>query len=150
MPGQIHIQRKINLMITIVGCGATGSHFFRSLCQDIRTHLNAYESRRWERPFYLEHIMLIDGDKVEQKNLGNQIFEPQEIGEYKSQMLAERYGEFYGLEVLRSTSYIHDVSELESLMPIQQTRDSLFLPVLVGMVDNNGSRQVIDTFFRSD
>lgn len=80
------------LQFTIIGAGANGSHFFRSLCQDLRTHM--------DRPgfdkaptFKLSNIMLVDGDVCELKNLGNQIFDRDDVGEKKVIALAERYGD---------------------------------------------------------
>jgi hypothetical protein len=63
MPGIIKFEgRKLHLMFIIVGCGANGSHFFRGLCQDLRTHLNKYIHQPYDRPFSYEHVLLIDGD----------------------------------------------------------------------------------------
>jgi hypothetical protein len=150
MPGKITFPQALNLQIAIIGLGANGSHFFRGLCQDLRTHFNA-QRQSHSRNFYLEHIMLVDGDRVEEKNLGNQIFEPEEVGQYKVQALSERYGNFYCLEVLRKMEYIQSIEELHALMQLQGEGGSvMFLPVVVGMVDNDASRQIFDNYFRSD
>lgn len=152
MPGIIQFNKRINLQFVIIGLGANGSHFYRGLCQDLRTHLIAYQEKKHKRPFFLEHIMLVDGDKVEKGNLGNQIFEPEEVGQYKVQALAERYGEFYSIETFRRTDYIADVSDLSSLLTDPSSGDSntIFLPVLIGMVDNHATRQIMDAYFRSE
>ncbi|MDQ0896400.1 MULTISPECIES: ThiF family adenylyltransferase [unclassified Paenibacillus] len=151
MPGIIQFDKRINLQIVIIGLGANGSHFYRGLCQDLRTHFNAFQHNRYKRPFFLEHIMLVDGDRVEKKNLGNQIFEPEEVDQFKVQALAERYGDFYGIETFRRTEYIADVSDLGSLLA-DPGKDSstIFLPVLIGMVDNHATRQIMDAYFRSE
>jgi hypothetical protein len=150
MAGMIHFPRSLSLQFLIVGVGANGSHFFRGLCQDLRTHLNAYKGNSYNCPFYLDHIMLVDGDLVEKKNLGNQLFEEDEVGEYKVCALAERYGEHYNLEVLRRTEYIRDVSEISRLMIKRTSNTRIALPVIVGMLDNNATRQLLDTYFRSE
>lgn len=151
MPGIIQFNKRINLQIVIIGLGANGSHFYRGLCQDIRTHLDAFKNNGHNRPFFLEHIMLVDGDKVEKKNLGNQIFEPEEVDQYKVQALAERYGEFYGIETFRRTDYIADVSDISSLLSDPgRDNSTIYLPVLIGMVDNHATRQIMDSYFRSE
>ncbi|CAG7651437.1 ThiF family adenylyltransferase [Paenibacillus allorhizosphaerae] len=153
MPGIIQFDKRINLQIIIVGLGANGSHFYRGLCQDLRTHLDAFQHNRSKRPFYLEHIMLVDGDRVEQKNLGNQIFEPEEVDQPKVQALAERYGDFYGISTFRRTEYIADASDLSTLLADpdrDRDKNVMFLPVLIGMVDNHATRQIFDGYFRSE
>lgn len=148
MAGMIKFNNTLWLQFTIVGAGANGSNFFRGLCHDLRTHLDA---TRHNRSFFLDPVMLIDGDKIEEKNLGNQIFEKDEVGEHKTSALANRYGEHYGLDVLSYTEYIQDAEMLRRLMPVSETKDdNLFLPVLVAMVDNNATRQIFDAYFRSD
>ncbi len=142
--------KNLHLLFIIVGLGANGSHFFRGLCQDLRTHINAYYHRSWDRPFSYEHILLIDGDKVEEKNLGNQIFERDEIGVHKTIALSERYGEHYELDILRVTDYIQDVDYMMRFIPDVRVNSSLYLPVLIGMVDNHATRKILDGFFRSD
>ncbi len=147
MPSEIKFPTTPIYQFTIVGAGANGSHFFRGLCQDLRTHSNANQNHS-EKRYILDHIMLIDGDKVEEKNLGNQLFESEEIGEYKVTCLAERYGSHYDLEVFRHTGYIQDAQQLAELMPVNTSNRGEFIPVIVAMVDNNATRQIVDTYFR--
>src|SRR5689334_18141676 len=113
MPGTIKFKQKPCFQFTVVGAGATGSHFIRGLCQDIRSNLDAYRSDSC--PFNYQHIMLIDGDIIEEKNLGNQLFDADEIGSHKVKALAERYGDHYNLEVLWSSTYVKDCEELSQL-----------------------------------
>ena len=142
MRGQIQFREKLQLTFTLIGAGANGSNFFRGLCHDLRTHLNSTSRPKNyyhdpEPVFRLHQIMLCDGDLVDEKNLGNQIFEKDEVGTPKVVALAERYAEHYDLEVLRYPHYIGDASELSKLVPkIRPQQGILHLPVLVGLVDN--------------
>lgn len=145
MPAIIKLKEKPCFQFTVVGCGANGSHFFRGLCQDLRTHLNATRND-WDRQFGYQHILLIDGDKVEEKNIGNQLFDHDEVGEYKVRALAERYGEHNNLEVLWNLSYIQEPSEISRLMPVEFKNH---MPILISMVDNNATRQTFENYFRS-
>lgn len=148
---RIHLgEEKLHLRFTIIGAGGNGSHFFRGLCQDLRTHLNAFESTMYNCPFALDHILLVDGDKIEKKNLGNQIFEESEIGEYKVVALSERYGDHYDLNVLRHTEYIQDTQDLHRLNPIMNNIGIQNVPVIIAMVDNNATRRIIHEYFMDD
>lgn len=71
--------------IWLVGCGGTGSRILQPLMQMLasrRIPLNT-------------NIFLIDGDTVEQKNCARQLFLPDEVGDYKACILADRYHELY-------------------------------------------------------
>ncbi|RUS45004.1 thiamine biosynthesis protein ThiF [Cohnella sp. AR92] len=133
---------------TLIGTGATGSHFYRSLCQDLRSHMDKPGFDK-KPSFKLEHVMLIDGDTVEKKNLGNQLFDAEDIGERKVISLAERYGEHYDLPVKYYPEYVKDLETLNGLVSIPEhsERHFFFMPVLIGMVDNNATRRLIDDFF---
>lgn len=138
---------EIFFNIVFVGAGANGSVAIRNFLQDLRTHLNA----KHPLPFSC-NITLIDGDKVEKKNLDNQIFIEEDIGQYKVDVLADRYGEIYRLKVMRITEYLKDIVGLSKIMT-NQTKIPVKcqqINVLVGLVDNNRSRQLFDEFFYSD
>lgn len=127
-----------------VGAGANGSVTIRNFLQDARTHLEAEA-----RVPYSFNVTLVDGDKVEKKNLSNQIFLEEDIDEYKVDVLADRYGEVYRLKVMRLTEYIRDLPVLSHLFPSESMKAQQ-INVLVGLVDNNRTRQLFDEFFFSD
>lgn len=135
--------------IVQVGCGANGSHFFRGLCQLLRTHGNAHKVN--ERvPFSVE-LTLVDADVVEQKNLSNQLFDSDDISLPKAEALADRYGEVYNLSVKRVIEFVKDLDILNRLFVVPEvSEETEIVPILVGMVDNNRSRQLFDEYFYSD
>ncbi|NHN33256.1 ThiF family adenylyltransferase [Paenibacillus agricola] len=143
--------RKPIFNFTIIGTGATGSHFFRGLCQDIRSYLNKPGFDK-NPTFKLGRVLLIDGDKVEAKNLGNQLFDHDDIGEPKVISLAERYGEHYNLSILRYPEYVKDLETMNSLHGVPDYNDKhfVFMPVLIGMVDNNATRRLMHDYFYQD
>jgi len=154
MPNRFDIRQshkdQVYFQIVQVGAGANGSHFFRNMCQDIATHLAAYKQRYYRDPFAIG-ITLVDGDVVEQKNLGNQLFDEEDISEHKSVSLASRYGEHYNLDIKYITSYLTDLNTLKLLFPqIEVSPRCQVVKVLVGMVDNNRSRQLLDGYFYSE
>lgn len=95
-------------MIYIIGCGGVGSFLAPTLC------LLAGN----------ENITLVDGDKLERKNLNRQLFDESMVGENKAEALARRYNcsaiaEWYS----------------ESLMPHSR------YDWLIGVVDNHLARR---------
>lgn len=68
--------------VIIVGCGGTGSRLIPMVAQFMKSCPAILD------PF----ITLIDGDKVEMKNLARQNFIKQDVGRNKADVLAERYG----------------------------------------------------------
>ena len=67
---EVLFKGKPQLTVTIVGCGATGSHVAEYLA-----------------PFGFK-LILYDGDTVEVHNIGNQAFSPDNVGENKAIALA--------------------------------------------------------------
>lgn len=138
--------------IVVVGAGANGSHFFRNLLQMVRTHWDKYKSNG-DRPNFDVDITIVDKDKYEPKNKGNQLCDDDDMGEYKVVALAERYGGHYGIEVKRVTEYVKDLDILHRLFPDYTDefgKHVQIIKILVGMVDNNKSRQLFQEFFTSD
>jgi hypothetical protein len=62
--------------IHLIGCGGVGSWLAPALC-------------KLQDP---DNVQLIDGDKLETKNLDRQLFKPEQVGSFKAQALAELYG----------------------------------------------------------
>lgn len=123
--------KKIN--IVLLGVGANGSHFLRSLLQDMANYKSKGLNVR---------LLIADGDKVEEKNIANQLFDKDDVGEYKVQALATRYGDHYGFDVLAYREYVTDIETLESLFG-----DFEGQRVLIGCLDNNRTRQLLHEFF---
>ncbi|MGG3805781.1 ThiF family adenylyltransferase [Metabacillus fastidiosus] len=135
--------------IVQIGAGANGSHFFRSLCQDISTYFSQKRSSYNDSlPFYLD-FYLVDEDKVEKKNFNNQLFDEDDLDEFKVDALRERYAEHYQLEVQSVPKYITDIETLQSLFAAAKSGKNV-VPILISMVDNNATRQLMDEFFHSD
>jgi len=102
--------------IALVGCGGTGGFAAEGLCR----LLLAY------RPL---HLILIDGDRVEERNLGRQNFYPEDLGRFKSQALAERL----------TRKYRHAIAY--TISPFGGVPHSCAL--VVGCVDNAPARAAI-------
>jgi hypothetical protein len=107
--------------ITVVGCGGTGGFVAEGLCQMLAPDIK---------------LMLVDFDRVEQRNLGRQNFVREDLGKVKSEALAHRLSQKYG----RSIGY--------SAVPISLTPVS-FSGLFIGCVDNGKARKDIELKFKS-
>jgi molybdopterin/thiamine biosynthesis adenylyltransferase len=76
----------------------------------------------------LDEIIIMDGDRLEERNLERQLFRSSQIGEYKAQALAD----MYGCEAINS--YLTDNTELQM---VGGSWDWLFV-----MVDNHKARRL--------
>lgn len=83
----------------IIGCGGVGSWLLPALCRMVP----------------LDSIFLIDGDKLERKNLDRQLFDERSIGDYKSKALLDKYLEGCGASLERYYTFgmvVHDRNDL--------------------------------------
>ncbi|MHB1126307.1 MAG: ThiF family adenylyltransferase [Bacillota bacterium] len=122
----------------IVGLGGTGGYVFYHLARLIASLPNHQE--RFQ-------IVLADGDVTEEKNLVRQNFAREDVGRYKVEALADRYGNAYGLDIPICSRYIETVEALNSLLYDQILAFEPSLTVLVGAVDNNRTRQLLHQAF---
>lgn len=127
-----------------IGAGGTGGYLVQHIAQMLSTS-------KVEATY-----IIADPDTIENKNLGNQLFLPEEVGLKKADVLASRYSEAYGIEIASySDAYIETVQQLKALTNpyyLNMTTPSyntLLLPIIIGAVDNNFTRQIIHEFFQN-
>ncbi|NRD81049.1 ThiF family adenylyltransferase [Bacillus sp. BRMEA1] len=134
-------KRKIFPFIVQVGTGATGSNVVSHIAQ----LLSIFQIRG--------QYLIADPDIVEPHNLLNQLFLEGEVGKKKADVLARRYRAAYQVDIASySKDYIEDVESLMQLfntdyLRIGHSYDTLYLPIIIGCVDNNYSRQIMHQFF---
>ena len=129
--------------IIIVGAGGTGGYIIPNLGRYIASLINKGDSRRFK-------ITLVDGDKVEEKNLVRQNFIMRDLNQPKALVLANRYSAAFGVEIEAVTEMADD-RKLRSLMNhFNAECDSSGLrnyqTVVIGCVDNNKARREIHRF----
>lgn len=78
-------------VIALVGCGGTGSHLAQSLARLV-AHVRETHGRTID-------LLLFDGDRVERRNVGRQLFSLGELGQNKAQTLAARFSAAFGLRI---------------------------------------------------
>jgi PRTRC genetic system ThiF family protein len=77
--------------VVVVGLGGTGSQLSRSIARivyDIGKH-----------GLHAPSIVFVDPDRVEEKNVGRQMFTAADMGQYKAELLARRFNAALGLEI---------------------------------------------------
>lgn len=117
------------IQVVLVGAGGTGSHILQSLAR-----IAAHASQQSGPPLY---ITVIDGDIVECKNVGRQLFSMADVGLNKAQALAARFNAVFGLRI--------------EAFPQMATRELLYelrrghrtTCILVGAVDTPTARKVL-------
>lgn len=135
--------KEIFPFICQIGVGGTGGYLVQHIAQLLGTSNTkaAY--------------VIADADVIEEKNLGNQLFLEHEVGLKKADVLASRYSAAYGLDIgSYSGSYIESVEKLRSLFSTEYMNTSvdmkrtLVLPIIIGTVDNNFSRNIMYELFQ--
>lgn len=127
--------------IVLLGCGGTGGY----LVQRLSKILYGFKDTGYI-------CTLVDPDIVQEGNLLRQPFLPTDIGKKKASVLAERYGLTYGLRIGSVTdAYVESVDQLEKLFERKAYSwgyGRYIQDVLIGCVDNNYSRQVMNDYFK--
>lgn len=118
--------------ILVIGCGGTGAYVVGHLSR-LLSVLDGEPDRPW-RGF---RLTLADGDVVEPKNLERQHFIKRDLGMNKAEALAVRYSAAFGIGIDVVPSY------LESPEAIAETTPHM----VIGCVDNNASRKVVNQWF---
>lgn len=132
---------KLKIRPTIVQCGtgATGSLIVQMLSQ----MLASYEIDG--------NYLICDPDYVETKNLTNQLFIPKDVGLPKAEVLAKRYRAAYQQKISAYTEgFVEDIETLKELFEFDYDFSNYScyrMPILIGAVDNNYSRQIFHEFF---
>ncbi|OUM93597.1 ThiF family adenylyltransferase [Parageobacillus thermoglucosidasius] len=133
--------------IVQIGTGGTGAYVVQHVAQILGTSK--------KKAAYV----IADPDIIEEKNLNNQLFLSEEIGLKKADVLADRYSAAYGLDIgVYSDSYVESPEQLRSLFSMEYmsmydeneriTSKKLFLPIIIGCVDNNYTRRIIHQLFQ--
>lgn len=124
------------ILVVCVGTGGTGGAFVTELVHDMQKD---------ERI----HLMLIDGDKVEEKNLSRQPFSKEDIQKQKVKALVDVISldrpelterlHYYG-------DFLNTKDDLEKAIEKAGVTDALVC--LIGAVDNHRARQVLISYYQ--
>ncbi len=122
----------MNCIFVIVGVGGTGSLLARDIPKLI---------------IQTSHCMaVIDGDRVEEKNMVRQSYQKHDISENKASALSKKINTFYGNICEAIDKY---VTKDEIITFLQKYK--YHVPVLVGCVDNDKTRHLLEeTYHKLD
>lgn len=116
--------------ITLVGAGGTGSFLALHLAR------LAYHARQ-QHNFDIR-LTVVDPDTVEERNIGRQNFAPAEVGSFKAQAVATRYGRAFG----QSITFYNEALRPGHVDGTHRYHDG-WLHLLIGAVDSPAARQDI-------
>ncbi len=122
------------IYLTLVGCGGTGSH--------IASGLVAIAQALGERSIQMD-ILFVDPDRVEEKNVGRQLFSYTDIGQSKAEALASRLNAAFGTRIMSAPRSLDRLD----IMPNPVERDTL--NIVIGAVDNPAARAAIADVVKS-
>lgn len=120
-----------SVLVVIVGCGGTGSYLAQNAAR------LAVHSRAGGGPEI--QIILMDGDSVEEKNVGRQLFCPAEVGRNKAMTLAARLNAALGLKI----AAIPEMATRESLDSALWQNGHGGQRIVMGAVDSPLARRAI-------
>lgn len=122
----------------VIGAGGNGGYYIPNLARSV-----ALANRKLDLAKRPRHqITIIDADDVEDKNLNRQNFLPNDIGKQKAEVMAQRYGRAFGLEIQYIDRYLDSAKMLIDIIKNGPT------PVIVGCVDNNKTRKLVYDVFK--
>ena len=127
--GTPYIRRQPQIFL--IGAGGTGGYVL------------AYLARLLSSLVHRCSVTVIDGDTVAKHNLERQNFIQKDLNKNKAEVLATRYNNVCGLCISYLDQYIEDADTLLSLL---SDHDNV-MPIIIGCVDNNKTRQVLHEVF---
>jgi len=119
---------SVNLIV--VGAGGTGGYLLQSLAR-LLVHLGKPEAIT---------VTALDGDHVEEKNVGRQLFSYAEIGRNKAETLVRRFNLAFGLHIA-SIPHMATYDLLHALC--YSTRRDNHANIVIGCVDSTTARRII-------
>lgn len=123
-----------NISLVLVGCGGTGSWLAPSVARIARLLIEKFQSK--------VHVHFVDPDRVEEKNCYRQNFCHAEIGRYKADALAQRYGLAWGLNI---AAHIATLENAQASIANRSTHPY----ILIGCVDNGSARAQLHRMARN-
>ena len=136
--------------IVVVGCGGTGGKVITELGRFLASFSASNVKCR---------LSLIDGDRVEAKNISRQPFSEMDIGVEKCLALQETLRECFSLETNAYPVYLDTAEQLDEIIRTNEsallkgydyyTYDVKKVTVIVGAVDNHRARQVLEEVYQN-
>ena len=135
------IKKQINYIVMIVGAGGTGGNFAKEF---------ARYAAFYDKEGCSITAILIDGDTVEPKNQERQPYIAEDVQQNKAIALTSAIQETFHLNNFHAfPHYINNGKDLKKIYQnfIRTYSSDIFIPVVVGCVDNHRARQCMHEFF---
>lgn len=130
----------MNIDLLLVGCGGTGGCFFSKMVR----FLTSIEFQGIDFRF-----RIIDGDRVEAKNIGRQPFLLEDVGKNKAVALASVAEELMDIKVKAYPFYLSP-GKIEVLDQFDfDSVSTSDLKIIIGAVDNHACRSILHNYFMS-
>lgn len=136
---KISFSPPYRFIITQVGCGGTGGYLVPKVARLL------YCLSEHKKHFKIQYL-LVDGDNVEEANLYRQNFIPADIGRNKAEVMAERYGGHFQVDIQYAPFRLESVEHLSRLMSVPDSFNTF--KILFGCVDNNRARRIMHEYFQ--
>jgi len=114
------------MTIALVGCGGTGSHIAQALAR-LAAHCQNTNGT------FLQ-LVFVDGDTVEHKNVGRQLFSAADVGKNKARVLSARFSAVFGISIVAFPHMLEKSTRIANASPYG---------ILVGAVDSAAGRRAI-------
>lgn len=119
----------------VIGTGGTGGYLIPNLARQISIK-NIGTNHKHK-------FTVADADIIENENLVRQNFIQADIGKNKAETMARRYSGAFGIEIGVVNEYVETSEQLQAIVSNYEKE----VPVFIGCVDNNKSRQLVYRFF---
>lgn len=133
---------KVKYDLLVLGAGGTGTYFLKEFSRYIAGNKSALKQIR--------EMVIMDGDRVEEKNLVRQCFYPEDIGREKAVVMAGVLNDAFELSWQAYPQYLLDTDMLNKLLPTSHDKPAntgIIVPIIISCVDNHAARLVVEKFF---
>lgn len=123
-----YVNRLSNINIVVLGLGTGGSYIMEMLVK-----------------LGFKNFTIIDGDKVEEENILAQNYDLSDVGEYKSNIIYNKYKKYRQVNIKNLNVFVHSYSELLKYIDIKNT------DYIVNCADNfNLGMEIISKVFKDN
>jgi hypothetical protein len=124
--------------IFVVGAGGVGARVVQGLVKTL--------GEFWDRNL---DIYVIDADRVEERNVGRQLFTHGDIGKYKAEVVAMRYHQTDRMKMINVFPVINTIEKAVSDDAHFAVKLTTAYPLVIGCVDNVETRQFLLHYLRN-
>lgn len=132
---------SIKYNIIVVGAGGTGSYFLKEFARFVATTKNINSKDI--------NVVVMDGDRIEEKNLERQNFFNDSVNQYKAEEMVSMISESFAIgNFVAMNRYVLDEADIMTAFKVMEEKSgSTYIPVIIGCVDNHHARLIMEKCF---